>query len=325
MREKTAGLFFIIAIFSLLNLAHAQTPKDQIIEHENFGDNPGQLKMYTYSPTPDKLLPAVVLLHGCTQTAKDYAYGSGWLELAQRHQIQLIMPEQQRSNNEARCFNWFYPDQATRGNGEAESIKQIIEHAHSILRISNEKLFITGFSGGAAMTAVMIASYPEIFSAATTVAGVPFQCAKNVTNAFMCMGGMRTMTAERLAQKVFDQTSPNNRWPSISSWHGEFDFTVRPVNTYELVKQWTRVHGITDLNDGSADENVNLDPNSDIEITQFQNQHGDTVVRTYYVKGMRHGQAVDPDNGCGDNRVHFMLDERLCAAEMIGREWGIIK
>jgi hypothetical protein len=44
-----------------------------------FGANPGNLRMFAYTPErlPHKA-PLVIALHGCTQTAGEYDHGTGW-------------------------------------------------------------------------------------------------------------------------------------------------------------------------------------------------------------------------------------------------------
>ena len=103
-------------------------PSSPLREGFAFGSNPGKLRMFTYRP---KVLadPAalVVVLHGCTQTAAGYNEGAGWSTLADRYGFALLLPEQQRANNPNGCFNWFLPEHSRRDQGEALSIRQMIE------------------------------------------------------------------------------------------------------------------------------------------------------------------------------------------------------
>ena len=97
-------------------------------EIENFGTNPGSLQMFTYIPRFIRSKPPlVVVLHGATQTATDYAHGSGWLTLADRHGFVLLFPQQRRSNNAFTCFHWYRRRDTERGQGEARSIWQMVE------------------------------------------------------------------------------------------------------------------------------------------------------------------------------------------------------
>ena len=92
-----------------------------------FGSNPGALTSRTYIPAHfRKGRPLVVVLHGSMQTAEDYNRGTGWSALADLHSFALLFPEQTRSNNAIRGFNWFELDDNRRGAGEPLSIRQMI-------------------------------------------------------------------------------------------------------------------------------------------------------------------------------------------------------
>ena len=67
-----------------------------LVEINEFGTNPGALKMFAYVPEQLPRAPAlVVVLHGCGQTAAGYDVGAGWSTLAKRYGFALLMPEQQ--------------------------------------------------------------------------------------------------------------------------------------------------------------------------------------------------------------------------------------
>ncbi len=161
----------------------------RLVETASFGANPGDLRMFSFVPAGlSQQLPLVVVLHGCTQTAAGYEVGAGWCRLAQRYGFALLMPEQKRSNNPNNCFNWFLPEDITRGSGEPASIRQMIEQTERDHKIDRARIFVTGLSAGGAMTAVMLATYPEIFAAGAIIAGLPYGIAHNVREA---LSGMR--------------------------------------------------------------------------------------------------------------------------------------
>src|SRR5262249_21906629 len=94
-----------------------------------FGSNPRNLRMRAYVPERRPSRPAlVVALHGCTQTADDYDRGAGWSALADRLGFIVVYPQQQPSNNAKNCFSWFLPADSRRDQGEALSIRQMVEH-----------------------------------------------------------------------------------------------------------------------------------------------------------------------------------------------------
>src|SRR5271169_356024 len=102
-----------------------------LVEVADFGSNPGRLSMLVHLPTdpPISDQPLIVLLHGCGQPAASFARDTGWVDLADRLGVPLVLPEQSDENNRARCFNWFLPSHAGRGRGEALSIRQMVATA----------------------------------------------------------------------------------------------------------------------------------------------------------------------------------------------------
>ena len=120
---------FITFLFSFsLTVFSAQTSLNFI---PNFGTNPGNLEMYTFSDSLNSKVkvPLIVVLHGCSQTAEEIERIAGWGTLAKQYHFNLIFPQQKVSNNASRCFNWFKEDDISLKNGEAASILQMIDFA----------------------------------------------------------------------------------------------------------------------------------------------------------------------------------------------------
>jgi feruloyl esterase len=236
---------------TLLAAARVHAPEsgavlDRLEPVSGFGSNPGNLRMFTYSPSRyAPSLGLVVVLHGCTQTAAGYDYGAGWSTLADRYGFALLLPEQQPSNNSNGCFNWFLPGDTRRGGGEALSIRQMIEKIVIDKKIDRRRVFITGLSAGGAMTSVMLACYPEVFAAGAIIAGLPYGAAGNVQQAFQSMFQSSPRAAREWGDLVRAATSYGGPWPRISVWHGTSDKIVVPANAREILKQWTDVHGLS--------------------------------------------------------------------------------
>ena len=197
--------------------------------------------MFTFAPPRLAPSPAlVVVLHGCTQTAASYDLGAGWSTLANRHGFALLLPQQQPSNNPKNCFTWFQRQDATRDQGEALSIRQMVEKAILDFGIDRSRVYVTGLSAGGAMASVMLATYPEIFAAGAIVAGLPYGAAANVQEALECMFKGRTCPSLEWAELVRRASPHQGPWPKISVWHGSADAIVKPSNADEIIKQWTR-------------------------------------------------------------------------------------
>src|SRR5262245_33341790 len=87
----------------------ARTPS-RLRELTGFGGNPGNLRMFAYAPQRLSAgAPLVVALHGCTQIAEEYDYGTGWSSLADDLGFAVVYPQQQPANNPKNCFSWFLP------------------------------------------------------------------------------------------------------------------------------------------------------------------------------------------------------------------------
>ncbi len=287
-------------------------------EIAGFGSNPGNLRMFRYTPPGlEAGRPVVVALHGCTQSATAYDDEPGWVALAEREGFALVLPEQQSANNSSKCFNWFEQSDTARGSGEALSIKQMVDRTLSDLGSDAGRVFVTGLSAGGAMAAVMLASYPEVFAGGAIVAGLPYRCATSLMQAFSCQNPGVDLTPKQWGDKVRAATTPT-RWPKVSIWHGTADYTVAYRNLTELIEQWTDVHSADQVADAS--ETVN-----GATHRTYSDGAGTAVVETWSIPGMGHGQPVDPGTGADQCGVPapYILDVNLCAAIHIARFWGI--
>ena len=139
----------------------------------SFGSNPGSLNMYSYVPSGlPANAPLVVALHGCTQSATDYYDNSGWPKIADQFGFAVVFAEQPSTSNPIiNCFDWGTPSDDSRGDGEAESIYQMVQYAESNYHVNPSRIYITGLSAGAGMTSDMLADYPDVFAGGSIDSG----------------------------------------------------------------------------------------------------------------------------------------------------------
>lgn len=303
------------------SLGHASTALGSgLSEVTGFGANPGGLKMYEHVPASLPANPAlVVVLHGCTLGAADIAQ-TGWNDLADKLGFVVVYPEQTTTNNQMRCFNWggVYGDlsKIARGQYENESVKEMVDESVAAHGVDPKRVFVAGFSAGGGEAAVLAATWPDVFAAGATIAGIPYHCASSFADAFTCMKPGITKTPEQwatLVKSAYDGYAGPS--PRMSIWQGAADGTVAPANRGELVKQWTQVHGAgqtpsaTDTIDGAAH-------------TVFKDASGNVVVESFEVPGMDHGVAIDPKNGCG-TAGSYAIDKGICTAALVVGFFGI--
>lgn len=221
----------------------------RLMEVEAFGPNPGRLRMLAHLPAVTAGQPLVVLLHGCTQDAAEFAAASGWMALADRLGFALVVPRQSKRNNAQACFHWFNPEDVARDHGEAASIAAMVRTGLERFGSDPRRVFVVGLSAGGAMTAALLAAYPDLFAAGAVIAGLPVGAARSGVQALrrMASAGPRS-SPETLAARARDAAPPGyaGSWPRLSIWHGEADRTVVPENGELLAEQWRALLGLAD-------------------------------------------------------------------------------
>ena len=282
-------------------------------------NNPGRLHALHY--VPENLAPGaalVVVLHGCTQDAAGYDRGSGWSQLADRHGFAVLFPEQSRANNANLCFNWYSPNHSQRGMGEPASIRAMVEAMRKAHDLDSAKIFVTGLSAGGAMTGVMLAAYPDVFAGGAIIAGLPFGCASDLTQAFDCMGGRAGTGRDELVRSVRRASPHKGPWPRVSIWQGGADRIVVPGNADAIVAQWAGVHGLGEA--PTRTDTIGGHPRR-----QWTAADGTVLVEHVAIKGMAHGTPLDPGSGEGQSGVAgaHMLDVGLSSTDQIAAFFGI--
>src|SRR5581483_899100 len=210
------------------------------------------------------------------------------------------------------------PANLTRGQGENLSIKQMVDQMKSDYSIDASRVFITGLSAGGAETALMMATWPDVFAAGAPIAGVPYHCTTNKNQVYSpCLTPGSNLTPKQWGDYVrAAYTGYSGPYPRVSIWQGSKDSLVNPDNTVEMMKQWTDAHGIGQT--PSVSDMLAGNPHA-----AYHDASGVTVIETVQITGMDHGVAIDPKHGCG-TAAPYILDEGVCSSYYIGQFFGII-
>lgn len=286
-----------------------------LVDVADFGSNPGNLRMRLHVPAgAGRDRPLVVALHGCTQTAAGFGAASGWMKLADAHDFLLLLPEQLSANNRKTCFSWFEPHDTRRGEGEVESIRQMIAATLAAHGADPRRVFVTGLSAGGAMACALAATYPELLAGVAIVAGLPYGAASGMAQAFDAMFIGRTREPRHWGDAVRAAAPAPARWPAVAIWHCGKDSVVKPINAGELVKQWTNVHGVGGAVPGE-------DQVGAATRRVWRDAGGRACVTEYRVPDLGHGMPVADD----EPPAPFFLPAGLSAATQIARDFGLAR
>ena len=251
--------------------------------------------------------PLLVMLHGGTQDADDFAAGTRMNFLAEEHGFLVAYPSQCKSANPSLCWNWFKPEDQVRGAGEPSIIAGITDEIVDEYDIDPQRVFVAGLSAGGAMAGVMGATYPEVYAAVGIHSGLPYRSATDVASAFSAMrGNPRPQSRQR---KTGPRSDHALRVRTIV-FHGDADQIVHSSNAAKIIEAKT----------GDTVERAKVRSSASRAYTRAvtRDKTGTVVIEQWLIHGSGHawsggsadGTYTDPHGpDASREMLRFFLDE----------------
>lgn len=197
-----------------------------------------RMRYWLYVPNRDPSvdLPLVVMLHGCSQTAAQFAQGTRMNQLAEENGFAVLYPQQSLRGHPQRCWPW-YEKFVQNGGGEIKMIAGAIDKVAHQYAIDNTRIYVAGLSAGAAMAHIMSLIYPHRIAAVGLHSGPVFGAGHTVMGAYAVM---QSGSAKASREAISDMLKIDGAFPKIPAilLHGAADKVVRPINLGQLAQQF---------------------------------------------------------------------------------------
>ncbi|MEA3124838.1 MAG: hypothetical protein QOD67_1857 [Caballeronia sp.] len=257
-------------------------------------------------------MPLVVMLHGCQQSAEEFAQGTRINLLADRFGFAVLYPEQSKTAHVHRCWHW-YEDSANSGGGEAAAVVSLVREVVARHHFDSERVYLAGMSAGAGLAAMLAVKYPSLFAAVGLHSGVVFGDANSAIGA---MDAMRRGSRNDPVGLI-DAAADVADYPGMPAIivHGELDSVVSKTNAEQLTTEFLRLNRFIDANGAWRNGERREETQADSTVTDYV-KGGRRVIKTCIVRGLGHAWSG------GDDTVQFHSSKGPDASAML---WEFFK
>jgi poly(hydroxyalkanoate) depolymerase family esterase len=269
----------------------------------------GSRPYFVYTPANYQVgtaVPLVVMLHGCTQTAVDFATGTQMNQLADEYNFIVVYPQQTNNANSYACWNWYTPANQSRGGGEPAiiaGIVQEIEQATAQWTIDTQRIYVAGISAGAAMSVILGVTYPDTFAAIGVHSGLEYRAASSQGSVLRVSrrGGPNPVQQGQVAYEVMGDLA--RAVPTIV-FQGSSDYVVRQINGDQVVQQWMQTDSLasngayaTDFTTPTSVENGQVPGGRSYTVYKWNDSNGNEVQEYWKVNNMGHAWSGGNPSG----------------------------
>lgn len=184
---------------------------------------------------PSSGWPLIVMLHGCEQSATQFAQGTRMNQMAQKTGYAVLYPQQSLSAHPHRCWKWY--DRATQqGGGDVPVIVGMVGQVLAAYGLDRSRVFICGMSAGAGMAHIVALNHPDLFAGLGLHSGPLYGAGHSTVGA---LGVMQHGNGARVDSAIAEVLERRPGFPSMPTIliQGDDDRVVRPVNQVQLRRQ----------------------------------------------------------------------------------------
>lgn len=181
-------------------------------------------------------MPLVVMLHGCEQSATDFATATRMNALAQRKGFAVLYPQQSADADSHRCWHW-YKRPTQEGYGDVQLIAHMTAHVQARHGLDTARTYVAGLSAGAGLASILALRHPALVAAVGLHSAPVFGTTDSPMSAYGVMQHGSALAHSDAAHTLV-RNQPGHPGMPVILIHGDGDTVVRPVNVQHLSDQF---------------------------------------------------------------------------------------
>ncbi|MDE2220929.1 MAG: PHB depolymerase family esterase, partial [Gammaproteobacteria bacterium] len=257
------------------------------------------------------------------QDGEAFATGTRMNAVAQTRGCAVLYPEQSRTANARRCWNWF--DRGVqRGHAEAGLIYRLVQEVMRREAIDRQRVYVAGMSAGAAMADILALRFPGLFAAVALHSGVMYGAAGSAGEALRVMRYGASVLPASVVDQLTAEIGQELRLAPALVIQGRADITVNPRNAEQLVAMRLALTGMTGADElpREAAKALEFEIGGRMVLQRDYFRNGTLLVRLLLIDGLGHawsgGDAKQSFNDpAGPDAslmiVDFLMRHRLAA------------
>lgn len=196
--------------------------------------------LYLPAGQPQVPRPLVVMLHGCKQTAADFAAATQMNQLAERKGFAVLYPQQSAAADANRCWHW-YRRATQQGHGDVELIAGLVEQVVMQQQLDLTRTCVAGLSAGAGLATILALRHPHAFAAVGLHSAPVYGTSDSPMSGFQTMQQGASL-GHRDAMREFTDSPGDFPGMPVMLIQGKSDPVVRRVNLDHLAAQFLMVN-----------------------------------------------------------------------------------